>query len=369
MIPTCARWPPPTKPSGASWRPSRGTGHGTRRSRWSWPTTARRSRSMVRSATGPYCYDTTLRVPLILRRPGGTRAGERSDRIASVADVAPTLAEVLALPPLALDLDGRSLLREVPPKRGVYFESFYGYLAYGWSPLTGWVDAEGKYLNSSQPQFFDVANDADEEHDLFAGDRPRFEAYRERIRDVASKRRFSAAGDEVDAEARRNMAGLGYAAFAEPEGGLPGPFETDGLPSPASRVDEQSLSMSAQAHMNAGQWEEARALHAAILRENPRNLHSLEGIGACLINSRAQRGSVGAPAPRARHRPRERRGRARPLHRLDQPGAQRRGRGRVRARPGDEPQERRRSADLHPHAPKQRSGGGGPPVQESASAP
>ncbi|MCB9914602.1 MAG: sulfatase [Planctomycetes bacterium] len=99
-------------------------------------------------------YDATIRVPLLLRYPDGYRAGERSAEFVSVADVAPTLLEALDLAPGGA-LDGRSLYRRaVPPGRGVYFESSYGWLNYGWSPLSGWASAEGTYLHSSAPELF-----------------------------------------------------------------------------------------------------------------------------------------------------------------------------------------------------------------------
>ena len=47
----------------------------------------------------------------------------------------------------------------VPEDRGVYMESYTGYLNFGWSPLAGWVDQRGKYLHSSKPELYDL--DAD----------------------------------------------------------------------------------------------------------------------------------------------------------------------------------------------------------------
>ena len=44
-------------------------------------------------------------------------------------------------------VDGTSLVAELPADRGVYFESFHGYLNYNWAPLSGWVDEGGKYIH------------------------------------------------------------------------------------------------------------------------------------------------------------------------------------------------------------------------------
>ncbi|NGN62746.1 sulfatase-like hydrolase/transferase [Streptomyces sp. A7024] len=51
-------------------------------------------------------YDDVLRVPLIVRRPGGVGAGERSDRLTSLVDVYPTLRAAAGLAPDA-GCDGR----------------------------------------------------------------------------------------------------------------------------------------------------------------------------------------------------------------------------------------------------------------------
>ena len=56
--------------------------------------------------------DEVLRVPLILRPPGGG-TGRRIDGLARTVDLAPTLAELLELGPLPADIDGASLARSV----------------------------------------------------------------------------------------------------------------------------------------------------------------------------------------------------------------------------------------------------------------
>src|SRR5262249_36233677 len=103
---------------------------------------------------GAFCWNTTLHVPLLIRYPNGARAGERSRELAGAVDIAPTLAEALgvSLP----DADGRSLLtpraqEEHGEERGLYFESYAGFLAFGWSPIAGWIDARGKYVHCSRP--------------------------------------------------------------------------------------------------------------------------------------------------------------------------------------------------------------------------
>ncbi len=57
---------------------------------------------------GPYCYDQAIRVPLIMSWPGVIQAGQRSQALVELIDLAPTLLDASALPRHA-GMQGRSL--------------------------------------------------------------------------------------------------------------------------------------------------------------------------------------------------------------------------------------------------------------------
>ncbi len=232
---------------------------------------------------GVLCQDTTMRVPFLLRYPDGYRAGERESAIASVADVAPTLSVALGLG-LPGNIDGESLFRRsVGPERGAYLESYHGYLAYGWSPLAGWVDGQGKYLHSSMPEFTTPQNDPDEQREQ-AADRTDLERYRGHLARIGQLEPLprSSAGPENEA-LRAKVRSLGYAGFGQGEERLPKPLEPSELPSPKSRIAEHRQGLDALGLFNAGRYAEAEALHRQILAGNPRNYHSLERLAVCLI--------------------------------------------------------------------------------------
>lgn len=65
-------------------------------------------------------YEWSVRVPLLLRLPGGSRAGERVPHPVSLLDVAPTLLDLAGVED-RLELDGRSLL-DPDPDRAVLAE-------------------------------------------------------------------------------------------------------------------------------------------------------------------------------------------------------------------------------------------------------
>jgi arylsulfatase A-like enzyme len=83
-------------------------------------------------------YDEIVRIPLIMRLPGAIPAGMRVAEPASLADVAPTIVDLLGLPPIP-GADGTSLLPLASgavgrlPRDGVFSEAES-------RPNLGWVD-------------------------------------------------------------------------------------------------------------------------------------------------------------------------------------------------------------------------------------
>lgn len=232
-----------------------------------------------------YTYDTTLHVPLLLRDPSGHGAGTRSSATVSVADVAPTLAEAMGF--VLPGTDGLSLWRrEVPAARGVYFESYYGYLAYGWSPLTGWRDARGKYLHSSRPELYDTRADPGEAHDR-AATAPAAELarYRAAIEGVVTAEPLERGAPGIAEALRRDIESLGYAAFADADGTLPHPFDPAlaQRKSPAAGAQEQRDVQAAMGLLETDRLPEAEALLRRITSAHPENLFALDKLSVTLM--------------------------------------------------------------------------------------
>jgi len=86
---------------------------------------------------GFFVYDSTLLVPLVFSFPGRVRPGE-SRSAARLVDVAPTILDLLGLPPL-LDTDGVSLAPTLAGRSqdlpAAYLETRQPWIAYGWAPL------------------------------------------------------------------------------------------------------------------------------------------------------------------------------------------------------------------------------------------
>ncbi len=230
---------------------------------------------------GPFLYETTVRVPLLLRAPG-LGAGV-SDSVVSVTDLAPTLAEALGLE-LPADIDGRSLLRPgALEPRGAWLESLEGSFAYGWAPLWGWVDENGKYLDGGAPRLYDPAADPAETRDLAAARGPELESFRQAIREAAARPALPRGeGDAASEELLSAVQELGYAAVGEDERGEgdPAPFEDSGKPDPLARAEELRQLNRAGNLANNQKMAEAAAIYAEIVAGNPGNLWAQEMLGS-----------------------------------------------------------------------------------------
>jgi len=232
-----------------------------------------------------HCYETTLRVPLVVRAPFWARLapGSRSRELVALADLVPTACEALGIETPA-DLDGRSFWSAAAPEeRGIYFESFYGYLNFGWSPLAGWIDARGKYLHASDERFFDLQSDPLEERDLLAERAADVTRAQRGIAELERAPKLAAAAPQVSEALLQSLRGLGYAAVGGESRALPHPLEDTGLPSPERMREPYATSLSALELAKRGELAEAERLFRAVLEVNPGNPFVLDQLAVCLL--------------------------------------------------------------------------------------
>lgn len=149
---------------------------------------------------GVFLYREALQVPLLIKLPGGKRAGA-IDADAQLADVMPTILD-------ALDIESRgtSLLGEVEP-RPIYAESFYPRLHLGWSELRSVVRAPMQYIDAPRPELYDLARDPRQKRNLAGEDRRALHALRAQLASFGAN--FTAPMAVSDEESKK-LAALGY---------------------------------------------------------------------------------------------------------------------------------------------------------------
>ncbi len=229
---------------------------------------------------GLLLYESTLRVPLLLRAPGVLPAGQRISAALSLVDLAPTLAGLLSIPffdtaPEPTALRGRDLGAELvagtPPRElEIYAETRYPE-SFGWSPLAALRRGRLKYIEAPRPELYDLASDPGETKNRLldqasaplAGEGTGFAA---RLSELVSSR-VSRPPPEVDSATRARLAALGYvsppaAVAARADGTRRDPKDAVAL----FHGFEQ-----AHWHRLAGRHEEAANLLTRLVAEDPAN--------------------------------------------------------------------------------------------------
>ena len=176
-------------------------------------------------------YEETLRVPLLIRLPGGVQGGRRIETPVALMDVMPTLLDLLEIQPESfpgLHMQGRSfavaLLRgEEPASHPITSELRSdregSAVRYWWvAHYDGGLKlVRDGFLAGEQraSHFFDLASDPAEQHDLRAAADPRAErlaAYHARWRAevVAAESGYGDEGGEISPGTESELRKLGY---------------------------------------------------------------------------------------------------------------------------------------------------------------
>jgi len=125
----------------------------------------------VEQGHGIFCYEETLKVPLIFYAPKLFGKPRRVSNRVNLIDVMPTVLELLKME-IPRAVQGRSfltLLRGGSEKeeRTFYFESMFGREEMNWAPLTGLLHQDFKYISLPEPELYDLRADRGEKLNLF----------------------------------------------------------------------------------------------------------------------------------------------------------------------------------------------------------
>jgi choline-sulfatase len=210
-----------------------------------------------------FVYDTTLRVPLIVKIAGG-RAGQRVADPVSLVDVAPTVMH--AVGGEMNDADGIDLAPALGgsplPNRELYAESFAPVIEFGWAPLRALRAGPWKYIAAPRPELYNVDEDADERTDRSAGQTAIAQGLDQRVGRYAGPALPKSLAPAADPQAAERLRALGYSAGAPGDTGGPRPDPKDRREL-AARI----------AQVTSGELAGAALISAleGILRDDPRN--------------------------------------------------------------------------------------------------
>jgi arylsulfatase A-like enzyme len=223
---------------------------------------------------GLFLYDSTMRVPLILRYPplGPPR---RIQQQVGVVDVFPTLLELAGLP-AEERVAGRSLTAFLAdhfdgPGHDIYLETQLPYFFHGLAALEG-ISSEGhKLVHAPRPELYDLAQDPQENNNLFHDQPDRVAALRQRMEKL--RRGLSPTppdpASDLDPEESARLEALGYVqSLAGEEGGDPKDF-----------VEVLSARTDAIALAQRGEIPAALATIQAVIEEFPQDAGSFAILG------------------------------------------------------------------------------------------
>jgi arylsulfatase A-like enzyme/Flp pilus assembly protein TadD len=227
---------------------------------------------------GNFLYREELRVPLFVKLPGGSRAGERIGSPAGLVDVFPTVAALLG-EKVPFTVAGEPLLAggaQPGSGRRLYAETLYPRLHFGWSDLASLTDGQYQYIEAPRPELYDWTRDPGEKTDLSAGLPPAFRSMRAQL--LATERPLQPPG-AADAETIKKLASLGYLASRSPDA------TSRDLPDPKDGIRMVGRIREASHLIALHREDDAVALLRRLTNENPRMLEAWELLTRALRRS------------------------------------------------------------------------------------
>ncbi len=215
---------------------------------------------------GIFCYQESLRVPLILNQAGVLPAACTLQGQLNLVDLMPTLLELLGLPAPA-GMQGESFARRLfadapPPPRSFYFESLFAKEDLNWAPLMGLLSGPDKYISLPVPELYDLASDPGERANRLPRAGIRARELDRQLRDFIARFGRDVAGSRsvLSADDRRRLQALGYvSAFGQANSGL----------DPKEGIHTKNRLGAILLQVEAGEFAAAAAALKAVRAERP----------------------------------------------------------------------------------------------------
>jgi choline-sulfatase len=176
-----------------------------------------------------FIYDSTTRVPLIVRTPWGLTGRVKTQT--SAVDIFPTILDLVGLPPEP-GVDGKSAARLLFDPAGrdsrvAYSETYFPRYHFGWQHLRSLRDGAFHFIEAPTPELYDLARDPAEATNVYKANSRRGEAMREELAALAGGGVQKAPEKQkLDPDTLQRLAALGYVGNVvdvDPEARLPDP--------------------------------------------------------------------------------------------------------------------------------------------------
>lgn len=219
---------------------------------------------------GLFIYDATTRVPWILSHPGLTR-GTVVPGVVSGVDLAPTVLELLGLPPQAMDGRSHGAVcmggEPLDTGLGAYSEGLSSYFDHGWSDLRSVRSDRWRLIRAPRPELYDLSGDPNEVKDRSGEESVRLKGMLNDLEELLAGgerdvRRVDLGSDSL--EVKETLAALGYAS-----GAAEGSIGDGPLADPKDKVEFWKRSQVVQELVRSNRFEEAERAILMLLEEEP----------------------------------------------------------------------------------------------------
>ena len=224
---------------------------------------------------GLFLYDSTLRIPLIVKIPGSQWKGKIIPQQVRGIDIAPTILQLVSLK-ARRQMQGRGLLALITgkwnqPELVAHSETYYPYYHFQWSPLFSLRTASFKYIDAPRPELFDLEADPEEKRNIVRENRSMAASLEERLEQ--EYHRFTSEDvqnrvpqpEAIDPERMARLRSLGYVGFSAGGARRPAP---EGLPDPKDKIGVYSLLMEAFHDSEQGRFQKSTRKLKEVLRQD-----------------------------------------------------------------------------------------------------
>ncbi len=231
---------------------------------------------------GFFLYDSTIRVPLVMKLPRERLAGKRIQTQVGLVDVLPTILQTvgIAAPP---EMQGESLLgmnpKPPPAKSGtaaaasptdppLYAETEYGVRAYGWSAVRSFRTPRYLFIEAPRRELYDLIADPNQEHDLAEVSKAVADTLQAQLDEFRRKtsRSVEVPSAATDPDAQEKLAALGYMAATN----FSAKTVTMGLGAdPKDKIDIGNMMVHANFLLEVTHFDEAALLLQQIIAKEP----------------------------------------------------------------------------------------------------
>jgi choline-sulfatase len=224
---------------------------------------------------GVFLYDSTIRVPLLIKPPGAPAQEKQIETRVSLVDVAPTMLQQAGVT-VPKEMQGESLLGMIKPQashtaattdRPAYAETDYPHRAFGWSSLRALRTGKYLYIRAPQPELYNQTSDPEEKQNLAVNSKAVAETVSAQLEEFRKKTSQTlVALAKPDPEQAEKLRALGYVAS---DSSNPNASTKDSGIDPKSRIEVSNLLHDAMLDVEDAQYQKAVPLLEKVLIEQP----------------------------------------------------------------------------------------------------